>query len=268
VFTATPLISWTPTEPGATFRHRVDTLPWTDTPDTHHTPTLVSGTHAFEVRQLDSAGNESQSSLCAFEVDLLPSGAAAIFEFTGDAADQGGSGHDADVYGADLTADRHGNADQAYAFDGNDSILLPPADILSGADSLTVSLWLWIADSANAATIMRANGFDMAVTDFRSVTTQVPPGVSYTAIGRGGPQGTSVNTPLSEWVHVAAVFDGAEITLYANGTPSAPQPAAVDMAFGGANVVIGSSQFHGAIDDVRIYPRPLSAAEVSALAAD
>jgi len=78
---------------------------------------------------------------------------------------------------------------------------------------------------------------------------------------------------VGSWTHVAAVWDGATISLYRNGelTGSAPftgsiSPSTNDL-FIGVNPVLGKQgYFVGRIDEVAIYDRALSPAEIRALA--
>jgi hypothetical protein len=76
---------------------------------------------------------------------------------------------------------------------------------------------------------------------------------------------------VGEWVHLCGVFDGEMYKIYRNGVLAA---ATVDSTMPQANVdttwVIGGSAnqdnlMQGEIDDVRIYGRALSSAEVEAL---
>jgi len=75
--------------------------------------------------------------------------------------------------------------------------------------------------------------------------------------------------PIGEWYHIAASHDGATVKCYLDGaeTDSAPM---TDFAGGPSTLLIGSdgwrSDWIGAIDDVRIYDRALSEAEVLELA--
>jgi len=50
----------------------------------------------------------------------ISSGLAASFPFNGNANDASGNGNNGVVYGATLIADRFGNANSAYSFDGTD----------------------------------------------------------------------------------------------------------------------------------------------------
>ena len=49
----------------------------------------------------------------------LPQGQIAYYPFNGNADDQSGNGYDGIIHGVELTADRNGNAQSAYYFDGD-----------------------------------------------------------------------------------------------------------------------------------------------------
>jgi concanavalin A-like lectin/glucanase superfamily protein/heme peroxidase len=73
--------------------------------------------------------------------------------------------------------------------------------------------------------------------------------------------------PLNTWSHLATTFDGTTQTLYVNGEPVATnaQNGPVDLSEGtlriGGNSIWGE-WFKGAIDEVRVYNRPLSEEEI------
>ncbi len=83
---------------------------------------------------------------------------------------------------------------------------------------------------------------------------------------------TSPSTGI--WYHVCGVFDGSTMSLYVNGT-SEGTPAAVSATWTATGAtIIGASLWGGArgdyasatIDEVRIYDRTLTAAEINSLA--
>ena len=53
-------------------------------------------------------------------VPVIANGLVAAYEFTGNANDVSGNGNNGVVNGATLTADRFGNPNSAYSFDGVD----------------------------------------------------------------------------------------------------------------------------------------------------
>jgi hypothetical protein len=75
----------------------------------------------------------------------------------------------------------------------------------------------------------------------------------------------------STWMHVVATYDGTTIKLYVNGQLEGSKAANFQIAANDVPLSIGSGDggyrgMKGAVDDVRIYSRALSAAEVTALA--
>ncbi|MFO1511917.1 MAG: LamG-like jellyroll fold domain-containing protein [Verrucomicrobiota bacterium] len=77
--------------------------------------------------------------------------------------------------------------------------------------------------------------------------------------------------PVGEWTHVAVVLDGERGVLYTNGVPVATNVALnlVPADLGATNLWFGRSQwpdpyFNGQISSVRMFSRPLSAAEIVA----
>ncbi|HEX2657349.1 MAG TPA: LamG domain-containing protein [Polyangia bacterium] len=81
---------------------------------------------------------------------------------------------------------------------------------------------------------------------------------------------------VGTWVHLCGVFDGGQYILYRNGIQAASTadtstpPANIDAPWAiGARIAPPdppSRLFQGGVDDVRVYGRALSAAEVGALA--
>ena len=74
------------------------------------------------------------------------------------------------------------------------------------------------------------------------------------------------------WIHVAATWDGTTIRLYYNGVEEASLPFTGPIAANNTALGIGGQPdgaralFTGAMDDVRVYSRALSAAEIAGLA--
>ncbi|MBK7904583.1 MAG: PASTA domain-containing protein [Proteobacteria bacterium] len=74
---------------------------------------------------------------------------------------------------------------------------------------------------------------------------------------------------LNNWQHIAGTYDGAQFRLYVNGVQVASMARSGTLATNNANLVVGnaaaiSRPFHGTIEEVRIWSRALSAAELQA----
>jgi hypothetical protein len=79
--------------------------------------------------------------------------------------------------------------------------------------------------------------------------------------------------PTGTWMHIAATWDGSLMTLYTNGVQRTNLPAAGSIATTSDLLAIAKKNtsgvsgdyFNGRLDDVRIYNRALSAAEVAVI---
>jgi hypothetical protein len=74
----------------------------------------------------------------------------------------------------------------------------------------------------------------------------------------------------TKWIHIAATYDGSTMRLYIDGDledsmPGPPSIATNALAVGIGAQSDGTNRFRGEMDDVRIYNRALSQAEIDAL---
>ena len=188
--------------------------------------------------------------------------------------DDSGNGHTGTVNGATWVT--NGVTDASYSFDGtNDYINMGNSISLSG--SFSISLWVnplaWESASYRALiakTVSGQNtGFSFEKKGGSSGTDSL-----WIADGTSWRSADSPSAlPSGAWSHVVGVYDGTNITVYVNaqaGTPAA-SPA---MGANSANILLGHSAwsdsdpyryFSGTLDEVRIYSRALTAAEVQQL---
>ena len=196
----------------------------------------------------------------------LVEGPAAHWTFDegiGDTAfDRAGNDHTAVFMGAPTWKD--GLLHGALTLDGqDDSLLVAPSTWLEAPAAFSIAAWVqhgaaggWrsIVDKRDAG----ADGYDLYLEPsgslFMRVDSETLPGSSLVADGL--------------WHHVAGIYDGSEIVLYVDGAQDAavaapglsPNPVA-DLLIG-ENYAGNNSFFAGSLDDLRIYDRALTAAEI------
>ncbi len=213
----------------------------------------------------------------------LCDGLVAHYTFDGNADDTAGSGYDGVVHGATLTADRFGNPNSAYAFDGvNDDITVANT---GGAFNLTtawtISAWckpeasVPYGTSAPVVWKTAQNNYN-----FDTFGLAGQPGDTYLLkLERASDDAdiAVVSSALApgRWYYLAGTYDGTNLTLYVDGVLNTSLEVGSITAYTGpAPLMIGSSLntnhgdagvFDGSIDDVRIYSRALSAVEVQEL---
>jgi hypothetical protein len=79
----------------------------------------------------------------------------------------------------------------------------------------------------------------------------------------------STQLPINTWSYLAATFDGATLRLYVNGVSVGSSTLSGSAAVSASALRIGGNTvwnefFQGRIDEVRIYNRALTAAEIQA----
>ena len=253
----------------------------------------TNGAHTLSARATDVAGNVATSAAITVTVSnavsALPAGLVAAFNF--DAA--GGSNNatsvnqvnaafNGTVTGAIQVAGQAGFG-QAMQFNGTTS-LISVADVANSPLDLTTGMTLsaWVNPSVLAAG-GGASGWRTVILKERNNN-----GLSYSLYANDGPVaqpagyarigvadrlvGAGPALPLNTWTHIAVVKDGAGMRLYVNGVLRATNAAANaqgaittsnnPLRIGGNNV-FSNEFFAGMIDDVRIYNRALTAAEIN-----
>ena len=241
-----------------------------------NTATISNGMHTLTARARDGAGNTNTSSIGVTVSNTQPTGLALAYSFDEGsgvvANDSSGNGNTAALNnGVAWVPGKHGGA---VSLDGaNDYLSIPNSSStnISGT-GLTLSLWL------NPQPL---SGGDSVVIGKFWNTTWTAPNYQYgieldggitphfyvgTAGGLlGGQMGSSL--PMSQWSHLAIVFNGTQVQFYLNGVLLNTQPLSASMTARGNSMNVGAdeqpAQYHkGQVDDLRIYNRALSSNEV------
>lgn len=183
------------------------------------------------------------------------------------AADSSGNGNTLAINDAAWAT---GHAGPGLQFDGvNDRAMVAHADTLNVAAALTLAAWVQpIGPSAGRSVISKpALGSSVS---YQLGFTETDRAIAYLRGADGmGHVSLDAALPLGGWSHLAVTYDGTWIRLYLNGDLRAITDLAGPLVTSTAPVYVGGDQwgdyFGGAIDDLRIYARALSADEITAL---
>ena len=234
--------------------------------------TTSNGSHTLTAVATDAAGNASEASVTVMVSNTsdTPNGLVAAYGFNeaGGAlqvTDASGQGNTGTISGATRTT--AGKFGGALSFNGT-SAWITVADAASLDLSTAMTLEAWVRPSS--------------ITGWRTVVLkEAPDGLAYSLYsGNGasrpagyvhpttdiGVNGTA-NMVANTWTHLAVTYDGATLRMLVNGVQvsTAAAPGGTVLTNGvlriGGNAFWGE-YFSGIIDEVRIYNRPLTAAEV------
>jgi len=211
-------------------------------------------------------------------------GLAAFFPFNGNAGDESGTGNNGTVHGATLTTDRFGNANHAYFFNGtSDYIEVPSSNSLKLTTGFTINAWVCLDSFVIAPytcnTIVSkvadkdwSGGYELKAAgsedpDYRQFQSSAKiSGINSTVIGLS-------NYSTGTWYMVTTTYDGIHYRLYVNGSladeitcTGTVQTSDIPLRIGrrsGAGKY--NNWFQGKIDDIRIYNRGLTQADIDLL---
>ena len=239
------------------------------------TTAVANGNHNLTAVARDAAGNTVTSSPVQMTVSnggtAPPSGLVGAWSFDeGNGTvveDRSGAGNDGTVSGASwTTAGRHGGA---LDFDGvDDWVTVADAPSLDLTGPMTLQAWVKpdTLGTWDSIVMKEAPGdLSYALYATSSSTSRVPGGW----LGSSSVWGPWL-LPTTAWSHVTFTYDGAVLRLYLNGVLGLSSartktvvPSSDPLRIGGSGEWLDEF-FDGKIDDVRIYNRALSAAELSA----
>ena len=225
-------------------------------------------------------------------IDIPRNGLVAFYPFNNNANDESGNNLNGTVNGATITTDRFGNANKAYQFDGiSNFITMGNPTLLQISNTITVSGWLRVqafrtppAPGTKSMAVVTKIFFDPShggnptkgyrtTQDFYgdgtpSMTTNIYSSdiagnnTSYLGQYVGG------SIVAQEWISFCLVIDGTTMKYYRNGILTDNTTSSATLLADGSlgDLTIGTYGggflFNGQVDDIAIYNRALTAAEV------
>jgi hypothetical protein len=229
---------------------------------------------AGEVQSIYQAGSSGKCPV-APQPGCVPPGAGVVswWRAEGNAQDAVGPNNGALMNGTGFTS---GKVGLAFAFNGvNQFVQVPDAPSLDPTNSLTMEMWVNVTGySSNDGVVIVGKDNPYAVRQYLlslgNVSGQwvfrphvgVPGGLRYF----NGTMPIQLNT----WYHVAMTYDGSSLKLFVNGILDGSLNVTGPIVTSAEPLLIGGSvpgpwYFNGSVDELTLYNRALSQAEIQAI---
>ncbi|RKU19532.1 hypothetical protein C6501_01345 [Candidatus Poribacteria bacterium] len=180
------------------------------------------------------------------------------------ATDATGNGHDGKFAGAPKWIE--GKFGTALEFDGvDDHVKVEDDDALDLTDEVTLMAWFNPSAALTGRRMMVKNNSIFVIFDFgnaNSVDFLVKPDNLFA-------QSKTTNWKIGQWYHFAGTFDGKTLRVYINGQLEGEAannkpiaPSNLELWIGGDDNGRATDWFPGKIDEVRLYDKTLSEAEI------
>jgi len=211
-------------------------------------------------------------------------GPVAYFPFNGSTQDASGYGNHAVSMGAVPTEDRFGNPDSAYLVGDFGHLEAADSDSLDIMEAYSLSLWFRQDDMVSTRAVFAGKGVNTAysVNVYYAGSWLCPDPLVDRRIQAsvGGARGSFGNGPffdcgVNEWRHIVVTVGtdpggSHTATFYVEGSYEGTFNMLGEFANNSAPLGIGkdgesADRFAGAIDDLRLYDRVLTAEEITEL---
>ena len=207
----------------------------------------------------------------------LQTGLVGYWPFCGNASDASGNGNNGTVNGATLTADRYGNPNSAYSFIGSNQIVVSPNFYDNGWSSSTISIWF----NTSSLSQQHQTLFNTIPHDGEAIVwnhSAAPNKICHwknenTSVGSWNifaPNALNYNNVQeNNWINISIVKNNMQYSYYVNGIldkVSISSIAALNQLSAIRFGSIGTTEFfNGKLDDIAIWNRALTSAEVQQL---
>ena len=207
--------------------------------------------------------------LCPALAAAATSGLVAAYAFnetSGTTIIDASGNNNTGTFGSGVTRSTQGKFGGALVFNGSSAVTIPDAASLDLTTGMTLEAWVFPTTTSGVRDILIKEGANVDIYNLYACNWR---GLPESNVFVGGSNRTAEGTALSAnvWTHVAGTYDGATLRLFLNGVQVSSTPFSGLIATSGGALRIGGNSiwgeyFQGRIDEVRIYNRPLSQAEL------
>jgi PKD repeat protein len=227
------------------------------------------GSYTVALTATGAGGSASKTAATAISVTTAASppanGLVAAYAFNEGSgtsvADASGNGNTGTINGAKWIA--NGRFGAALRFNGTDRVQIPSSASLNLSAGMTLEAWVSPAEVSSALrdVIYKGNAYYLEATSTH--------GGAPAAGGSFGEADATAPLTATKFAHLAVTYDRLTLRLYVNGVQVSSVARAASIAASTTPLQIGGDTtygqyFKGRIDEVRVYNRALSQAEIQA----
>lgn len=200
----------------------------------------------------------------------IPVAAYSFDEGNGTVAHDSAGNHDGTIEGG-ATWTKEGKYGSALAFDGSSGLVsIADASDLDLTNSFTLEAWVSPNTYAGGSVVSKGQTVESKISGYwlnsgAPYFGEKPAGAAGNAEGTIKKAAAPDKLPLGQWSHLAVTSDGTTLRLYVNGELKASESAVIPPVMT-SGLKIGKGvlgNFNGKIDEVRLYDKPLSAAQIA-----
>jgi chitodextrinase len=238
------------------------------------TTTATNGSHTLTAVARDPSNNTTTSAAVTVTVNNVgpppPTGLVAAYSFDEGSgttvADLSGNGNNGTVANTNwTTTGKYGNA---LSFNGTNAWVTVPDSASLDITRMTLEAWVnptALGSAWRTVIFKETSGNNTTYDLYANRNTQVP-NAQVNIGGERNVNGTA-QIPLNTWTHLAATYDGANLTLYVNGTQVGTLALTGNIVLSTGVLRIGGNTafpewFQGQIDEIRVYNKALTQAEI------
>jgi hypothetical protein len=225
-------------------------------------------------------------SINAYSQSFTTNGLVAYYPFNANANDASGNGNNGTLIGTQLAADRFGEPNSAYQFNGTNAYIeVPSSSSLAFGNQITACAWVR-PDHLNPPEgtagfqemTIACKGFDVEGPLDWAFVINTNFMRHHLMLANWTYLDSAAGVQSNLWQYVSFTYDGTNMLIYLNGIPIGQRPAAGAFRITTGSMRIGAYApinglpisgsrhfFSGCLDDVRIYNRALSTSEVKQL---
>jgi hypothetical protein len=247
----------------------------------------VSGVHSLSAMRLTASfGDIAIPVKLIRKLDCIPTrmqrqlgeGLVLYYSFDGNIRDASGKENNGIVTGVRLTEDRKGRENAAGWFNGESFIEVRTSPSLDLTNAITIAAWVKHDPGPNDANrpqediVCKINPTSWN-RGYRLTAWWLNPDGYACELYNGSQHICSIGEDpvIGKWTHVAATWDGEVMRLFQNGQlrSSARFQGTISVSGGalfvGIHTLKNQAMFRGTMDELRIYNRALSDAEIASL---